>query len=358
MATSTLARSASSRRWSRLIIRILKLLVVAAAGVLAAGAAYQFIQVRLDARRFPMPGKLVDVGGTALHIHCAGTGSPTVLFDAGLGDSSATWDLVLPEIAKFTRACAYDRAGYGWSEAPNEPRTTANIAAELDRLLTRSGIAGPLVLVGHSFGGFNIRAFQARHPSQVVGMVFVDSSHPEQVHRLPGSSQADLFIGHYEHGAWLMLIGVPRALGWCRDDYTFPNEPVAWKPIAPEAIALDCHRLTWQTEAAELRLFRSNGDAVAKIGPLGSLPIVVLSHDPAMGAGFPASDAAAAERTWTAMQEELRGLSTDSKRIVAKGSGHYIEVYRPELVIQAIREIVEASNAGTRIDSSLQAAER
>jgi pimeloyl-ACP methyl ester carboxylesterase len=352
MATTGTARPASSRRLSRYAIRSAKLMLVLVIAALVAGATYEFVEVLLETRRYPPPGELVDVGGAKFHIHCTGQGSPTVVMDAGLGDSSVTWDLVQPEVSKFTRVCSYDRAGYGWSGAPTEPRTTVNIVSELEKLLVAAHVPGPYVLVGHSFGGFNVRMFASRHRDQVAGMVLVDSSHPDQLNRFPPEGQPESILGHYKFGIWTMPFGVPRLLRWCHDDYTFPNQPEAWARIAPEAIALDCRQLAWRTVVEEESQFRENGRAVAASGSLGSLPLIVLSHDPEVGAGFSPANAVSVERAWTEMQEELRGLSSRSKRIVAKRSGHYIEVYRPELVVQAIQEIV-ADRQGSAAFQSL-----
>lgn len=145
-----------------------------------------------------------------------------------------------------------------------------------------------------------------------------------------------------------MPLGVRRILGWCHDDYRFPNQPTAWTRIAPEAITLDCRRVAWRTTLEELLLFPDNARAVAATGSLGNIPLMVLSHYPAVGAGFPPAEAAKAERAWTEMQEELRNLSSTGTRIVAIGSGHYVEVYRPDLVIQAIRQAVDTTNMRPR----------
>jgi len=151
-----------------------------------------------------------------------------------------------------------------------------------------------------------------------------------------------------------MPLGIPRILGWCHDDYTFPNQPAAWTRIAPEAVALDCRRSSWHTELAELGEFRSNSVLVAATGPFGDIPIVVLSHDPKYGAGFPPAVAAQAERAWTAMQEDLLKLSSRSERVVARGSGHYVEIYRPELVVDAVQEIVLAAHGITSFHPTTQ----
>src|SRR4051812_11989969 len=120
------------------------------------------------------PGRFVSVGTHHLHLHCLGAGSPPVVFDAALGGSSLSWTRVQPAVAAFTTACAYDRAGFGWSDAGPLPPTAGRIAAELHELLTAAGIEPPYVLVGHSFGGLTIRAYASSHPANVAGLVFVD----------------------------------------------------------------------------------------------------------------------------------------------------------------------------------------
>ena len=126
------------------------------------------------------PGELVDVDGHAMHLNCTGEGSPTVVLDTGLGDSSVNVLPVQNSIASFTRVCSYDRAGYGWSEPGPEPRTSEQIVGELATLLEAAGESGPYVLAGHSFGGLNMILFAAEHPDDVAGVVLIDSSHPEQ----------------------------------------------------------------------------------------------------------------------------------------------------------------------------------
>src|SRR5579871_702194 len=146
---TTASASPSSRR-SR-IWRVCQWLILSLALLVVAGVVYQFSMVEWDSHRYPPPGKLVDIGGLRLHINCTGTGSPTVIFEAGPNDSSLIWQLVQPQISKLTHVCSYDRAGFGWSDAPNEARTSLNIADELARLLTRAAVPGPYILVGHDF---------------------------------------------------------------------------------------------------------------------------------------------------------------------------------------------------------------
>src|ERR687895_502303 len=159
-------------RWAkRALIGLCALILLAA----LSGAAYQWIATRHDLAANPAPGRLVDVGGHRLHIRCTGSGEPTVILENGLGGSSlVAWSLVQPEVARFTRVCSYDRAGMGYSDPGPSPRTARRIAGELAKLLARSGIAGPVVLVGASIAGFDVRVFASDHPERAAGLVLVD----------------------------------------------------------------------------------------------------------------------------------------------------------------------------------------
>jgi pimeloyl-ACP methyl ester carboxylesterase len=126
------------------------------------------------------PGQLVDIGGYKLHLHCTGQGAPTVLFENGSADFSFIWDLVQPNVAKFTRACSYDRAGSAWSDPGPLPRSFNQINLELYTALQKAGVHGPYVLVGQSYGGFVVRAFAERYKSDVVGVVLVDAAHENE----------------------------------------------------------------------------------------------------------------------------------------------------------------------------------
>ena len=138
------------------------------------GAVYESSAEASDARAYPPPGRLVDVGGYRLHINCTGVGSPTVVIEAGWGDSSASWGWVQPEVAKTTRVCTYDRAGMGWSEVSPEPRTAREFAKELHTLLANADEQGPYILVGHSLGGYTMRVYAHDYAGEVAGLVLVD----------------------------------------------------------------------------------------------------------------------------------------------------------------------------------------
>jgi pimeloyl-ACP methyl ester carboxylesterase len=130
----------------------------------------------------PQPiGDLISIGSRKLHIHCTGIGSPTVVVENGGAAFSFDWELVQPDVERFTRICTYDRAGYAWSDPGPEFDTFDQAAHDLHLLLVSAGIPGPYVLVGHSLGGMLIRFYQSKYPVAVVGMVLVDSSHEDSL---------------------------------------------------------------------------------------------------------------------------------------------------------------------------------
>ena len=197
--------------------RGLLIVIVLIFGAALMAVVYQNTAARRDLREHPMPGALVDVGGYRMHIACMGNGSPTVVLDAGRGDSFNSWRKVQPQIATFTRVCSYDRAGLGYSETSPFPRTSRVFAEELKRLLINDRIPPPYVLVGHSLGGANIRVYANQNPSSIAGMVLVDSVHPDQDNRLPRA------VVEWQRNQtrdarrleWEILFGIPRVRGQC-----------------------------------------------------------------------------------------------------------------------------------------------
>ena len=146
---------------------------------LAAATALQWLLSHLALERNPPPGEVVVVSGRQMHLLCQGQGSPAVILESGLPGTSLGWASVIKNIASFTRVCAYDRAGYGWSEAGPDPRTISNITKELADLLRTARVDPPYVLAGHSFGGLVVQLYASQFPDEVAGLVLVDSSHPD-----------------------------------------------------------------------------------------------------------------------------------------------------------------------------------
>ena len=308
------------------------LLVVFALVALAAliGVLYQNIAATRDLREHPMPGTLVDVGGYRLHINCMGHGSPTVVLDAGLGISFNSWRKVQPQIATFTQVCSYDRAGLGYSEASPFPRTSRVIAQELQKLLVNSQIAPPYVMVGHSLGGFNVRVYTSQNPSSVVGMILVDSSHPDQFNRYPPivRKQVARDLRNYKLFEWQVPFGIPRLRNQCGSD--------------PVDITLDCTFRDARARVGELEAFPESGAQAALTGPFGDIPLSVLSRDPEKLQPELSPDVGKIwNDIWEKMQEELPSLSTQGTQKIAKNSSHFVQIDRPELVVEEVRKIVE-----------------
>ena len=162
--------------------------VIAVLGIASVGGGYETVRESLDAKAYPMPGKLVDVGGYRLHLHCTGSGSPTVILEPGQGGVSSDFAWIAPAVARDSTVCVYDRPGRGWSDAADGPQDGDQIAADLHTLLDRAHVPGPYVLAGHSFGGLYVQAFAAKFPDQVAGMVLLDSTAPKPGPALPTNS--------------------------------------------------------------------------------------------------------------------------------------------------------------------------
>jgi pimeloyl-ACP methyl ester carboxylesterase len=334
MATITNALNPPSpaRRIGRRVLRGIGHTLAALVGLIAvlalAGASYEAIAAAGDARRYPAPGQLVDVGGYRLHIQCVGAGSPTVVLDAGLGGSSLDWSLVQPELGRTTRVCAYDRAGMGWSDPGPQPRTPRQIADELHTLLTNAGIAGPYVLVGHSLAGKNVRLFALSHPEQVVGMVLVDAR-GEYVDA--NTSPAEEHAFQQALAAQASQFRVARSLGLVRligaSLWGGPGMP---REMRTEGMLFQTSQRAVDAQTAE-GLERAADDALLQAAPaLGDRPLIVLASEQNM----------TATPYWVEAQRRQAALSTNGRLIVPEGSVHYIHWEQPTLVIDAVRQVI------------------
>jgi len=321
-------------------LRVLGLVMGLLAMAILAAAAFRTIAAIKSIQRYRPPGQLIDVGGYKLHLYCQGKGSPTVVVESGSGSWSLDWYLVQSEIAEFTRICTYDRAGYGWSDPGPKPRTGERIAEELHTLLVRGNEPGPYILVAHSLGGVYARSFASRYPDKVVGLVLVDALHPEYTSRLPAA------YTEYKRTSDAIV----RAVAWSTSRLGVPLLPPFVKRFPREV------QQAYRAVALQLRHADAPFDEGAALDetladlkdapPLGDLPLIVLSHgipSPAPpGPGLPAEVLHEAERLWQETQDELASLSSRGERIIAEGSGHYIQIDRPDLVIASVRRVVEA----------------
>jgi len=296
----------------------------------AAGAIYEHLAAPGDAQNYPPPGQMVDIGGgTRLHIHCEGKGTPAVILDSGLGGTSLDWVLTQPEIAKTTRVCSYDRAGMGWSDAGPMPRTPKRIAGELHALLQAAHIDGPYVLVGHSLGGKNIRMFAAEYPSEVVGMVLVDARNEYMdFHITPREKQelADQLRStplQYKIGRFF---GYVRLFGG-----TLAGAPTMPPETRKTIALLDTADRSIDAVVSEGTNLATDDVELRDKSALGDKPLIVIA----------AGENMKANANWRTAQHLQAGFSHDGRLIVAEKSGHYIQWAQPALVIAAVREVVE-----------------
>jgi pimeloyl-ACP methyl ester carboxylesterase len=237
---------------------------------------------------------------------------------------------VQPQISQSTRVCSYDRAGLGYSDSSPRPRTSNEIAKELHTLLHSAGISPPYVLVGHSMGGFDVRLYASLYREEVAGMVLVDASHPEQQRRFPPALN-DLdatWVREQEFLEFTMPFGLPRLLGFCSND--------------AEVRAAECDFHNVHESVAELKFVAESAAQTSTTGSLGEMPLTVLSADPnSPQYDLPEDLVKPANDAWQQMQKELAQLSTRGTQVVAKDSGHYIQLDRPDVVIEAVRKVVE-----------------
>jgi pimeloyl-ACP methyl ester carboxylesterase len=341
---------------------ILAALLAAIALLLAAGIVYQMIGTWRDRRRYPPLGRLVRFNKRRMHIHILGDGTPTVVFESGMGASCLSWTQVQPEVARFARAVSYDRAGHGWSDLAPEPRTALQLAKELHVLLEAAGVQGPYVLVGHSFGGYVNRAFVELYRESVVGMVLVDSIHSAEWEEPTGEQLKVIKVGlrYAWIAAWLARLGLVRLClarvargspGLARMAASGFGAGVASAvqriageirklpaPVLPMVRGLWSQPKNFTSLGQYVAALPVNAGQVAALSSVGDIPLVVLSGNHHVGRS---SD-------W---QRELVQLSSCGRQIVVSDSGHWIHLDRPELVARAIREVVAAARFRPHLQS-------
>lgn len=343
-------------RWMRFVKRVLIGVVLLLLCAALVGAAYQAIANWRDARRFPQEGRLIAIGpefpGVSLNLNCVGQGTPTVILDSGLGVPAAGWDLVMPDVARFARVCSYDRAGYGWSSAGPMPRTSEQIVKELHALLAASGEKGPYVLVGHSFGGFNVRVYADKYPADVAGLVLVDTSHEDQNRLMPPSLKklTNDQIAQLDSQKRLMPIliffGIARLTAGDDGDSKLSKE------FRDKMKYLQLQTKFIDAALSEIKNFSESAEEVRRTGNLGDRPLVVLTAGKDLGAkdlpkGVSVEEMREFRKTWVNdLQVRQAKLSTRGKQIVVPDSTHMIPMERPDAVVNAIHEVCDAAKAG------------
>lgn len=315
--------SLKRRAWS--LLPWLGVAVALVVGLILAGTIYESVSEAADIQAYPPLGQMVDVGGYRLHINCSGTGSPAVVIDAGWGDWSLLWSGVQAEVSKTTQVCTYDRAGMGYSESGPLPRNAAQFAKELHTLLERANLAGPFVLVGHSMGGLPVRVFVHDYPTEVRGVVLIESMNPRQSTQHPAESGAPVASQSSSNSlpSLTARIGLVRLLGGPLGFiHALPPEAklaYAAFSVTPRSIQ------AWADEGTGMPESFAQADAVKSFG---DLPLIVLSARLNQ------------QKDWQAMQVELLGLSSNSLQLIADRSGHNIEIEQPDAAVAAILKMV------------------
>ncbi len=323
------------KKWAkRMLIGLLILLLLA----LITGFVYERVARAVTAKKFQPEGELIDVGGHKLHIVSKGTGTPTVVFESGLDIAgSLAWHAVHDSIAQFTQAVAYDRAGILWSERGKQPKTGAVIADDLYKLLKKSGHSGPYILVGHSLAGIILRPFLDKYRNEIVGLVLVDASHPYQLERFSPEANKTMKLPP----SWLIKlgseIGIIRFAG---AGPLFNTEPSDSNNLIFQARA----PMSMYGVADEIKHLEDLAKESQEFGKLDSLPLIVLTgNHPERYKQF--SDSILGLQingVWQDLQKDHLKLSTKSEQVMADKSIHYIQFEQPDLVIKAVRTLVES----------------
>ena len=270
------------------------------------------------------PGKLFDIGGYRLHMLCQGEKGPAVILDSGIGGFSLEWIPVQRLISDKVKVCAYDRAGYGWSDVGPSPRNTEHEVEELHRLLEVAGIPPPYILAGHSFGGYNVQYFAKIYPHETAGLVLVDSSHPQQADRLP-----ELPVRRERSESSEMV-----TYFYGQDTFQYYPEDIRYKLIRILSLGKN-----YNTNRRESINFATSGNQVERAGPLPDIPLTVITRGKRVWPKNPYGDML--EYTWFEMQKELAGLTPGGKQIIATQSDHLIHLEQPDIVASAIMAEVD-----------------
>lgn len=304
----------------------------------------------IDNPAYTQAQRLVEIEpGRRLNVYCTGGGSPTVIFDSGLGDGTKAWGLVQPLIAAKTRTCSYDRAGLGFSDPSSLPRTSANIVADLHRLLAAAGIKPPYVLVGHSFGGMNAKLYAETYPAEVKGIVFVDPSHEDQ-----GRMIWDLDPGY--EAKYLPYIAILK-----RCAHALPTDFVEGSELHKNCVGAPGPRYsesinrietTFATQPGRLKAWISEQENIwftsadqvrAAYRFLGDTPIVVLTKEPQAPTGEESQQLRDAKNhVWELLHNRIAAMSNCGVRRVVMNTGHYIQLDQPGVVTGTVLEIVRA----------------
>ncbi len=324
-------------------------------GLVAVGAIYQAVASAREAQMYKPVDQMIDVNGTEMRLDCRGTGSPTVVLEAGAESSSIYWWRIQDDVAKFTRVCSYDRAGYGWSEPVREQLFPQQVAGMLHDLLEKGGEQPPYLMVGHSFGGIYVRTFTAQYPGEVVGMVLVDSAHENQAQKVPAeiAESPEFAQLRQAQSLNLQIYQIAAPIGLFRAFKLLDPAVASLKLAEAEkgaARAEMYHTDYFGAYAREVEMMTAYEAQPGTLGSLGAMPLIVLSakidaqkfyemYPPALQAKISMELVQQQVDGLNGLQDGLAALSSRGKRIVVEDTGHFIQLDAPQVVLDAIREV-------------------
>ncbi|QCZ92139.1 alpha/beta hydrolase [Salinimonas iocasae] len=290
--------------------------------LISTGLVYQTSSQYIDNSAFIKTGKMIEVGGYSLYTEESGTGRVNVIFDSGMGDDLSVWKKVSDEVSKFARVITYDRAGLGWSDESPKERTSEEIVHELHSMLDKKKFTGPIILVGHSFGGVNMQQYALKYPDDIAGLVLIDSAHESQIDEMPEPSFIQKYL--FKFGMWAAPVGLPRLYL----SNSNPEEKAKKSTTKHQYTSLD-----------EAQSFHQSLNQLQALKPnFGNLPLVVIARNKP-SSEQPASDTR--NYVWAELQENIATRSSNSTIIFTRERQHSIHKSQPDIVVTAIRSLVD-----------------
>ncbi|MGK7922542.1 MAG: alpha/beta fold hydrolase [Trichodesmium sp.] len=306
---------------------------------------YQAITCYLENQKLP-PGKLFDVGGYRLHLYSVGETNPTIILDHSLGGIEGYF--LVEKLAKLGRVCIYDRAGYGWSEHSPHPRTSRQILEELDTLLTQAKIQPPYILVGNSFGSYNVRLYAHRFPEKVMGMVLTDGLHETGMLKMSIPLQALklLFISGFVMCTFGSILGIIQLFRKCGIFELLKPELRQFSQESRNYVKRSfCRSKHWITMCREMLNLNKSGNQVTIANQFDSMPIVSIKANsffqPAWWSFL--IPLKAANQLRDKMHEEFSHLSTNFVELQANKSGHFVWIDQPDVIVDAVKIVLDCS---------------
>ena len=295
----------------------------------------------------PPPGQLFDVGGYRLHLYVAGEGRPTIILDHSLGGVEGYF--LVEELVKLARVCIYDRAGYGWSDHSPHPRTSSQIVTELDTLLTQAKIEPPYILVGNSFGSYNVRLYAHHFPEKVIGMVLTDGLHETGMLKMSIQLQALklFFISGFVMSTLGSMFGIIRLLKLCGVFELLKPELRQFSQDSLNSVKRSfCRSKHWITMSREMLNLDKSARQVSKSEPLDSIPIVSIKANSFFKPSLwtVVIPLRGANQLREQMHIKLCNLSTDCIQLKAKNSGHFVWIDQPDVIVDAVKIVLNKVN--------------